>query len=76
MKTNKKTVTDFLGFDISVEYKTEVFFDSEDNKEKCKLYTRDSKNNDWSLAFILLDEKSAESVGEILIKNYCESIQQ
>lgn len=72
MKINKKTVTNFLGINIYSEYKTENFFDKEEGKEKCKLYIRDSTSNSWSLAFILLDEESAASVGEMIIEDFCE----
>ncbi|HAT1583156.1 TPA: hypothetical protein I8Y16_004033 [Raoultella ornithinolytica] len=68
MITNKIITKNIYGQDIFAEYKTEVFSDGSD---MAYLFTRNSEQLSWKLAFILLNEKQAAAVGEVIIENYC-----
>lgn len=68
MKTNKIITKNIYGQDIFAEYKTEVFSDGSD---MAYLFTRNNEHLNWKLAFILLNEKQAVAVGEVIIENYC-----
>lgn len=68
MKTNKIITKNLYDQDIFAEYKTEIF---SDGSNMAYLFTRNSEQLSWKLAFILLSEKEAAAVGEVIINNFC-----
>ena len=69
MATQKIESRNFLGFPVYAEYKTEPTGEGTE-----KLLTRNTHNEAWILNFILLDEKSAAAVGDVVIKRILEEI--